>query len=132
MYIDTDIIYAFIKPADRHILFARRIADIPDEEKYTSIITLVELEFVLSREFLSDPHRSVEEMVHSFFPKMKILPFTPALFSESQSLREKMKIGILDSIHAATALSRDHRIASTDHIFDKIPGLKRIGPENPI
>jgi predicted nucleic acid-binding protein len=38
-------------------------------------------------------------------------------------------IGILDSIQAATALRYDKKIISTDHIFDKIKGLKRIKPE---
>ncbi len=130
MYIDTDVIYAFIKPADRHIRFARRVAGLVDEELYTSSITLLEVEFVRTREFVMDPSRELKEIIYSFFPRLKIVPFTHSIFSESESIRKKHKMGILDSIHAATALSADKRIASTDHIFDKISGLKRFGPEN--
>jgi len=41
-------------------------------------------------------------------------------------LRKKHDFGVFDSIHAATALLFDKRIATTDNVFERVPGLKII------
>jgi len=45
-------------------------------------------------------------------------------------LINEYKVSPFDAYHAATAISRDRVILSTEHIYDKIKGIKRIDPEN--
>ncbi len=127
MYLDADILFAFLKPADRHLEFAKKIIS-ASETQYTSVITFVELELVVKRELNDYLARHVTQAILKKIPKLKIVPFNSKLLEASLKLQQELGFGIFDSFHAATALSKDKRIASTDHVFDRIPKLKRIGP----
>ncbi len=127
MYIDSDLIFALLKPSDRHAFFAGGIIS-SKEPLYTSIVTLLELEIVVKRELSDYLSQHVLDLVYEKIPSLKILPLSKTNFSKSLELRIKFSLGVFDSIHAAVALSKDKKIVSTDHIFDKIPGLKRIKP----
>jgi len=87
----------------------------------------VEIAFVLKRnnqlDLLSDVYKLIYKM-----PNISIIPISENIIEDAH--KHMMKdIDILDSIQAATALRYDKKIISTDHIFDKIKGLKRIKPE---
>ena len=128
--IDSDMILAYIKKDDRHSesaekLFGKIIGG--ELEVYISSSMFVEIAFVLKRnhqlELLSDVYKLIYKM-----PNILIIPISENIIETAHKLMMK-DIGILDSIQAATALRYDKRIISTDHIFDKIKGLKRIKPE---
>jgi predicted nucleic acid-binding protein len=128
--IDSDMILAYIKKDDRHQdsaekLFGKIIAG--ELEVYISSSMFVEIAFVLKRnnqlELLSDVYKLIYKM-----PNILIIPISENIIETAHKLMMK-DIGILDSIQAATALRYDKKIISTDHIFDKIKGLKRIKPE---
>ena len=128
--IDSDMILAYIKKNDRHQENAEKIIGkiIAGElEAYVSSSMLVEIAFVLKRNnqlsLLSDVFKLIYDM-----PNISIIPISENIIETAHNHMMK-DIGILDSIQAATALRYDKEIISTDHIFDKIKGLKRIKPE---
>ena len=42
------------------------------------------------------------------------------------ALMEEYKLGAFDAYHAATAISKDSKILSSDHAYDKIKSIERI------
>ena len=128
--IDSDMILAYIKKDDRHQesaekLFGKIIAG--DLEVYISSSMFVEIAFVLKRNDQLDLLADVYKLIYKM-PNISIIPISENIIETAH--KHMMKdIGILDSIQAATALRYDKKIISTDHIFDKIKGLRRIKPE---
>ncbi len=62
---------------------------------------------------------------------LKFLPTTSETDLLALTLmRQNGLSSIFDAFHAATTLNQveDHTIISTDHVFDRIPGLKRVEP----
>ena len=45
-------------------------------------------------------------------------------------LMSEYDINPFDSYHAATAISRDKKILSTEHVYDVIKGVERIDPKD--
>lgn len=127
MYVDTVFLLAFLKPHDRHLEFAQKILE-SKENLYTSTATLIELSVVVKREISDFLSQNTLAAVMEKVPGLEIIPLDKKTFEASLELRKKFGFGIYDAIHASSALSKDKKIASTDHIFDKIPNLKRIGP----
>ena len=124
MYVDLDLIYALIKEGDRHQETAKKILG-QTKGTYTSVVTLLELEIVVKREMNDFLSTHVGELFQKHAPTMKIVPLTEVIFKKSLALREKYGLGIFDSIHAATALTHDKKIASTDKAFERVTELKR-------
>lgn len=55
------------------------------------------------------------------------IPLTPEIAISASVLAEKYGLSYFDSYHAATALSRpDRTIISSNGVFDKLPGLRRL------
>ena len=128
--IDSDMILAYIKKDDRYQESAEKIFGkiITGElDVYISSSMFVEIAFVLKRnnqlELLSDVYKLIYKM-----PNISIIPISENIIETAYEHMMK-DIGILDSFQAATALRYDKKIISTDHIFDKVKGLKRIKPE---
>ena len=124
MYVDTVLLVAILKPNDRHKSFSEQIIN-SKENLYTSAATLIELEIVVKREISDFLSKSILTIIAEKIPRLKIIPFDQKTLQKSLELRKKYELGIYDSIHAATCLLKDKKIASTDHIFDKIPGIER-------
>ncbi|MFA4855940.1 MAG: PIN domain-containing protein [archaeon] len=125
MYVDLDLIYAKIKKDDRLQETSRNILK-SKERQYTSVITLLELELVLKREISDYLSKESSLLFIENFPKIKIVGFSQKIFEKSLELRKKYDFGAFDSIHAATALLFDKRIATTDNAFERVPNLKVI------
>lgn len=125
MYVDTDILYALLKPNDCHLEFAKKILS-ANENPYTSVITFVELEIVVKREISDFLSQNILDATIGKAPALKIVELNQKILKKSLELRKKFGLGIYDSIHAATAITKDKKIASADHVFDRIKELKRI------
>ena len=125
MYVDADILYALLKPSDRYLEFAKKIVDSTDN-LYTSVVSFIEVEFVVKRELNDFLAENVLEALLQKIPRLKIVPFNRDILQKSLELQQEFGVSVFDSIHAATALVKDKRIASTDHAYDRIPRLKRI------
>lgn len=122
MYLDVDVMLALVKEKDFHKEYAKKICFIK-EDKYTSVITLLELEIVIKREISDLLSMELMDIIFKILPEIKIVNCDKEIFENSLLLRKKFGMGIFDSIHASTALKFDKRIASTDNIYKKIKGL---------
>lgn len=125
MYLDVDVLLALIKERDFHKDYALKVYSL-QEEKYTSVISLVELEIVIKREMSDILSMEVSKIIAKLFPEVKIVACDKKIFEKSLELRKELRLGIFDSLHAATALQGDKRIASTDAVYKRIKELKII------
>ena len=125
MYVDSDIIYALLRPEDRLRELARRIIQ-RDKKIYTSIITVLELQLVAKREISEIYSQKMLEEIKAILPDLVFKEYTQDTINKSSFLRKKYGLGIFDSIHAATSFMNDKLIAYTDHIYDRINGLERV------
>lgn len=125
MYLDVDVLLALIKERDFHKEYALKVCSL-QEEKYTSIISLVELEIVIKREMSDIMSMEILKIMEKLLPEVKILACDKKIFEKSLELRKRFGLGIFDSLHAATALQYDKRIASTDNVYKRIKELKII------
>jgi len=123
LYVDTDVIYAILKKEDLHKDYAERILE--KENLYTSVLTLVELQIVAKREISGEVSRNISKIMSLETPNIAIRPLMEKTVARAEKLRRDYGLGIFDSIHAASALESDKKIASTDRIYDRISGLKR-------
>lgn len=88
-------------------------------------LLLVELEIVVKRELSDEMSKHTHQIFMEKFQKVKIMPFNEKIYKKSQELRKRFDLGVFDSIHAATALLEDGKIASTDSAYDRVQGLTR-------
>jgi predicted nucleic acid-binding protein len=133
--IETDIIYAFVKESDRLKPIADKIMWKIKEgalgEVCASREALHELYYVSTREGVT-----LDEYIHraaalTSIGNLTFLPTTSEVDLLALTLMKQYGLSsIFDAYHAATTLNQvaDHTIVSTDHVFDRIPGLKRINP----
>jgi predicted nucleic acid-binding protein len=135
MLIETDVIYAFVKELDRLKPVADKIMWRIKEgtlgEVYVSREVLHELYYVSIREGVT-----LDEYIHraaalTSIDNLSFLPTTSEVDLLAFTLMKQYGLSsIFDAYHAATTLNQvaDHTIVSTDHVFDRIPGLKRVDP----
>lgn len=125
MYLDTDIIYGLIKPEDQHSDFAKKIFEMK-EKKYSSVALIIELELVIKKEVGETISRRIFDLLKGLPQEITIIEINKKTMELSLQLRRENNLGIFDSIHAASALLKDKRIASTDDAYDRVKGLTRI------
>ena len=135
MMIESDLIIAHFKKSDWLKKYADAIFDavrrgILKVEVSTEIFH--EVYYVLS-EFTET---SVIIKNFSYLMGLDGIEFlspTPEVYIAALSLKEQYQLSsIFDAIYAAQLLiqSKDKTIISTEHIYDKIPGIKRIDPKD--
>ena len=56
------------------------------------------------------------------------VPVTPELCLNASILVKHYQLSPFDAYHAATALSRDSLILSTDHAYDRVTVISRVNP----
>ena len=54
---------------------------------------------------------------------------TPEICLAAAMLIKEYEINPFDAYHAATAMTEDKTILSTEHVYDRIKGVTRIDPE---
>ena len=62
---------------------------------------------------------------------LSILPLTADVLLAAQSIMKSFRVtGLFDAIYAAAALNQDqdHTILSTDDVYERIPGVRRLDP----
>ena len=124
MYLDTDIILAFIKPKDWLKPYVK-IKEI--ENPRTSTFSVIEAEIILSREYdRKDIFTILDKLKKS---GIEILSFDEKILEKSIELMEKYpRLHVFDSVHAAFAFALKEKLMSTDSIFDTIHGIEKIDP----
>ncbi len=135
MMIECDVIIAHFKKQDWLKPIADRIfSEIKSKRIQVEVSTEVfhEVFYVLS-EFTS-----ISKILSNFayllgLENIKFLSPTPEVYVTALHLMQQYNIkSIFDAIYAAQALlqSKDKIIISTENIYDRIPGIKRIDPRD--
>jgi len=94
---------------------------------YASTAALQEIIFWLyNRGLKSEAIQAVNAL--KFIPGVEWVPIDPDMCLKATILIKEYGAGPFDAYHAATALSRDATIMSTEHIYGRIPGLTIIDP----
>ncbi|AWR94016.1 MULTISPECIES: type II toxin-antitoxin system VapC family toxin [Sulfolobaceae] len=136
MLIESDVLIAHLKTEDRLK---------EESEKLLLKIAKGELSVIVSREaiheiyyVLRNMNLSVQEILDKIgalksIPNIEWIPTTIDIDLLALALMSQYNItSIFDAYHAATCLiyDKEKAIISTDHIYDKIPGIKRIDPKD--
>ena len=131
MLLDSDIFIAVIKEgrlkqASLKILKAvqrRRL-----KNTYASVASIQEIIFWLLNRGFKD---KILLTIFSIFKirNLKWIPLDEQVFLTASALIEEYGLGAFDAYIAATALLKDKTILSSDRIYDKIKGIKRVNPE---
>ena len=130
--IELDMLIAFVNKADRlhdiAVKFFEKIVSGKLDNIVVPASAYIEYELVLrSRGYSSNTISSDIDA----FRRMKNLgeiPLTSEIIVNAIKLRSKHHITYFDSLHAASALSHDKTIISTDRVYKDIPKLKAMNP----
>ncbi len=126
MYLDADVIYAYIKPTDWLKKHAEKILQLKNLQ--TSIITITELEIVAKRDFQDDFYNKILDKITEI-KNLKIINLNIEILKKAAELRKKYNFNIFDSIHAATAIiSEEEIIISSDSAFGDLTEIKKEDP----
>ena len=134
--IETDILYAYVKTADRLKRTAESLMQKIQQGKlgevHSSREVFHELYYVSLEEGVGIDEFIARAAALTGVSNLTFLDTTKEVDLLAFTLMRQYKIAsVFDAYYAATALNQvpDHTIASTDEIFDKIPGIKRIHPK---
>jgi hypothetical protein len=120
----------WLKPIARKVVAAVETGRL--KETRASATVLHEMYYVFSE------HASLDTILADFgrvvtIKNLRFLsPDTDVYLSALHLSRTYGVTSMFDAVYAATALSSavpDHKILSTDSVYDRIPGLKRVSPE---
>jgi predicted nucleic acid-binding protein len=100
------------------------IAAIIDETPTLSVITEIEALSWINHV------KNKEQIVTSFINDANVLPLTNDVVARCISIRRAKKIKIPDAIIAATAITHNLTLITSDTDFNKIPELKIIDPKS--
>jgi len=133
MLIEADLMIPLFKKNDRHAETSERIlTDIQNgihTNVYSSTATIQEIIFWL---YNQGKHRETIDAVNALnnLNNIEWIPLTPETCLKASILTERYKLSPFDAYHAATALSLDATILSTDHAYDRVKEITRIKPED--
>ncbi len=94
---------------------------------YASTAVIQEVIFwFYNRELLNELAKAVNILTH--LRNVEWIALTPEICLTASLLINEYNTSPFDAYHIATAIFRDKTILSTEHIYDKIKGIKRIDP----
>jgi predicted nucleic acid-binding protein len=79
-----------------------------------------------NRQLLKELTAAVNILSH--LRNVEWVPLTPEVCLTASLLISEYKLSPFDAHHAATAISRDKTILSTEHVYDRIKGVTKIEP----
>lgn len=131
MLVESDTFIAVIKERDRLKRAASNIIEGIENgeirEAYASVAAIQEIIFWLLKENRSsDIITAVNALLN--IRNLEWVELNKEICLNAAALMEEYGLGPFDAYHAATAISRDRRIVSSDHAFDKIKSVERINP----
>jgi predicted nucleic acid-binding protein len=133
--LETDLLYAYVKREDWLKPVASKVIRDVAEGRYgvvhVSREALHELYYVSMHEGVSLDDYITRAASITAIDNLVFYPTTFEVDLLALVLMKQYGIGsIFDAYHAATVLNMegDHTIISTDSVFDKVPGIKRLDP----
>lgn len=137
LMIETDVIYAHVKTHDWLKGAADRLMRRIDKGEFGRVMTsrevLHELYYVSMQEGIPLDSYISRLAALTAVNNLTYLETTFEIDLLAATLMKQFRLNsIFDAYYAATALNSvaDHTIISTDEVFDKVSGLKRIDPRN--
>ncbi len=137
MIIETDMLYAYVKKTDWLKSVATRLLNDISAGKHgvvhASREVLHELYYVSMNEGVSLDEYITRAASITAIDNLEFHPTTHETDLLAFVMMKQYGItSLFDAYHAATALGveEDHIIVSTDTVFDKVPGIKRIDPRD--
>ena len=124
MYLDVDVIYSLLKENDFNRGYAEKVLQAKGK-KYTSVVSLLELEIVVKRELGDALSLETSQLARKAVPELQVLELSQRDFEKSLELRKRHGLGIFDALHAAVCIENDGIMASTDQAFERVKNLKR-------
>ena len=95
---------------------------------YASTATLQEIIFwFFNRGLQREMIQAINAISH--IDNVRWIPLTPEICLTSTMLIKEYSINPFDAYHAATAITEDKTILSTEHVYDRIKGITKINPE---
>lgn len=92
---------------------------------YASVAVLQEIIFWLLRENRSkDIITTINALLN--VKNLEWVDLSKDICLNAAALMEEYKLSPFDAYHAATAMSKDNKILSSDHAYDKIKSIERI------
>jgi predicted nucleic acid-binding protein len=129
--IESDLLLAILKDEDRLKPIATRILLCVKSGEikgvYASVAAIQEIVFWFhNRGLLTELSVAVNALIH--LENVEWVGLTPAICLTASVFIDEYKISPFDAYHAATSMSKDRTILGTEHVYDKIRGIKRIDP----
>ena len=135
MMIETDMLYAFVKKSNWLKPTADKLMWMINSNRFGDVFAsreaLHELYYVSVEEGVSIDELITRVAALTSIDNLTFLPTTPTIDLLALTIVKQYRLtSIFDAYHAATALNQvsDNTIASTDEVFDTVPGLRRIEP----
>jgi predicted nucleic acid-binding protein len=131
MLIESDLLLPLIKKGDRLSVVSERVLSEVRVGRltgvYASTAAIQEVVFWLYNRGLQ---REAIQAVNAlkFLPNLEWVPLSPDICLEAAIIMKEYGVGPFDAYHAATALSRDSVVMSTEHVYGRIPGLSVLDP----
>ncbi len=129
--IESDLLLAYVKKEDRLKPVAQKILKKIHSGRlkgfYASTATLQEIIFwFFNRKLFKELIVVVNALIH--IKNLEWVPISSEICLTSTLLMSEYGMNPFDSYHAATALARDKKILSTEHVYDRLKGIERIDP----
>ncbi len=129
MLVESDLFIAVIKERDRLKSTASNILENIEAGKisgaYASVAVVQEIVFWLLREGrATDILTTVDALLN--IKNLEWIDLSQEICLNAAALIEEYQLSPFDAYHAATAISRDSKILSSDHAYDKIKSIERV------
>jgi predicted nucleic acid-binding protein len=129
--IESDLLLASIKKEDRLKLVAEKVMERIESGNltgvYASVAAIQEIIFwFYNRQLFSELVSAVNALTH--LRNLEWVELAPEICLTSSVLVNEYKMSPFDAYHVATAISRDKVILSTEHVYDRIKGIRRVDP----
>jgi predicted nucleic acid-binding protein len=128
--LDTIVLFGAVDPKDAaHDKSKRFLARLAEPDFYLASFALVEFDIVMKSRGFSHGQRMLQ---HALLAKdyslstVKVRPLSPTVLYLSARIEGEEGADYFDAGIAAEAKSLDGMVVSSDRIFDKLQGLKRI------
>jgi len=131
--LESDLLLAYVKKEDRLKPVAEKILVGIDSGRlkgfYASTAAIQEIVFwFFNRNLLKELVDAVNALIH--IRNLDWVGITSEICLTASILMSEYGVSPFDSYHAATAISRDKKILSTEHVYDVIKGIERIDPKD--
>ncbi len=129
--LETDLIFAYLNKEDQHHKTASKLFNKIKEGAPVNIspLTLIELELIYKSNNLTK-HLTPHVTALTTLPNTIYTPLNPGIILTVITLQQEYGLTFFDSHYAATALTTDREIISTNQAYHEIPGLTLINPDS--